>query len=192
MVKAVHMLWIWSTPRVPKGNQVHCLKRQTGSSERSVLDKSVADAADGVEISGRAAQFFPQATHVRVHRAGVDEIVVLPDILQQLFARLHAAAALRQHGQQLEFCRGEFDAFAVTMMMGMAAVAGSRRRILQTSSPSTSGSIKSSTIKSGSEERAFFNASLPSAAVTTSKLAALRLKSINSTASGSSSTTRIF
>src|SRR5436190_314313 len=53
------------------------------------------------------------------------------------------------------------------MMMGMAAVAGSRRRILQTSSPSTSGSFKSSTIKSGREDRAFFNASLPSAAVST-------------------------
>ena len=54
--------------------------------ERSVLDKPVANTSDGVEVSGCAPQFFPQAAHVSVHRAGVDEIVILPDILQESFA----------------------------------------------------------------------------------------------------------
>src|SRR5579859_6770426 len=78
------------------------------------------------------------------------------------------------------------------MTMGILAVAGSRRSILQTSKPSTSGNIKSSTMRLGKAEWAFLRASAPSAAVTTSKPAGLRLYSTSSTASGSSSTTRIF
>ena len=44
-----------------------------------------------------------------VHRARINQVVVLPDIAQQLLARLHPAAALRQHGQELEFCGRQLD-----------------------------------------------------------------------------------
>src|SRR5436190_14012736 len=77
------------------------------------------------------------------------------------------------------------------MMIGMVEVIGSRRKILQTSSPVISGSMRSSTIKLGELARALPSASVPSAAVTTEKPACSKLNSTSSTASGSSSTTRI-
>src|ERR1017187_3903711 len=78
------------------------------------------------------------------------------------------------------------------MMMGMLAVLGSRRRLLQTSKPSTSGSMTSSRTRAGRVARAFSKACRPLAALSTSKPAPFKLTSINSRASGSSSTTRIF
>ena len=50
---------------------------------------------------------------MRVHGAGIDEVFVLPNVLQQLFARLDTPATLRQHGQQFELRRGQLDAFAL-------------------------------------------------------------------------------
>src|SRR5579863_4686385 len=80
---------------------------------------------------------------------------------------------------------------AVSMMTGMGAVEGSRRKISQTDRPSSSGIIKSSTIKSGNAARAWFNASMPFAAVMTSYPSAFKLNDTSSTRSGSSSTTKI-
>ena len=51
--------------------------------------------------------------------------------------------------------------------MGTLAVAASRRSVLQISKPSISGNITSRMIRAGVCERAFFNASAPSAAVVT-------------------------
>src|SRR5690606_9816510 len=65
---------------------------------------------------------------------------------------------------------------------------GSRRRILQTSRPSISGSIKSRTIRSGRSARATASASSPSLAATGVKPAVRKLRLRTSSASGSSST----
>jgi len=59
-----------------------------------------------------AAQLFPEAPHVRIHRAGVDHGFIAPDIPQQSFARLHPPPPLRQHGHQLEFGGGQGDRLA--------------------------------------------------------------------------------
>ena len=69
----------------------------------------VADAAHGVEILGGAAHLFAEPAHVGIDGAGVDEVVVFPDILEKFFARLHAAPALREDGEEFEFGGGELD-----------------------------------------------------------------------------------
>ena len=60
---------------------------------QSFLDKPVPHAAHRVEITRRRAELFPQPPHVRVHRPRVNQVVVLPHVLQQLLAGLHPARA---------------------------------------------------------------------------------------------------
>ena len=59
--------------------------------------------------------------------------------------------------------RSDSSARAVSMMIGIAAVFSSARSSRQTSSPSTCGSITSSTIKSGGLLRTASSASRPDA-----------------------------
>src|ERR1051326_8038771 len=87
----------------------------SGEATRASLcafDKTVSDAADGIEIFCGEAELLAQAAHVGVHGAGVDEIVVFPNVAKQLLAGLDAAAALREDGEQFEFGGGEFHGFA--------------------------------------------------------------------------------
>ena len=48
-----------------------------------------------------------------IHRAGFDDAVVPPNLLEQLFAGLNAALALGQDSKQAEFRGGEFDRLAL-------------------------------------------------------------------------------
>lgn len=70
-----------------------------GGVQDSVLHEAVANAPDGVEVAGGAAQLFAEPPHVGVHGAGVDDVVVLPDILEQLFAGLDPTAPLHEGGE---------------------------------------------------------------------------------------------
>src|ERR1039457_1929340 len=78
------------------------------------------------------------------------------------------------------------------MITGIEEVDASRLRILHTSSPSTSGSIRSRTMRSGCSSRATAIARAPSLAKMGVNPASRSLKPRTSSASGSSSTTRIF
>jgi len=68
----------------------------------------------------------------------------------------------------------------VSMMIGTEAVAGSRRKLSQTSKPFNPGNIRSRIIKSGDIERVFTRASVPLAAVPMAKPAAFKVKQITS------------
>jgi len=50
----------------------------------SVFDESISDTTDGVEVAASASQFFPQAPHVGIDRSSVDDVVIFPDIAEQL------------------------------------------------------------------------------------------------------------
>ncbi len=76
------------------------------------LDEPVANTPHGVEIAGGAPQLFAKPPHVGVHGPGVDDVVVLPDVLEQLIAGLDASSALHEGREELELGGGEFDAFA--------------------------------------------------------------------------------
>src|ERR1043166_1595018 len=65
----------------------------------------ITDAADRLEIIGRAADFFPQPSHVSIDGATIDRVLVTPNILQQPVAGLHASATPREDFEQLEFRR---------------------------------------------------------------------------------------
>src|SRR5438105_1850700 len=53
--------------------------------------KSITHAPDGIQESGGFAKLFSQAPHMGVDRPGVDHVLIVPDILEQLVARLNAA-----------------------------------------------------------------------------------------------------
>src|ERR1019366_6603772 len=78
------------------------------------------------------------------------------------------------------------------MIIGIDEVEESRLRILQTSSPSTSGSMRSRTIRSGRSSLARAIARVPSLAKIGVYPASRSLNPSTSSASGSSSTTSIF
>src|ERR1041384_4094218 len=65
----------------------------------SFFHKAIADAANSVEIFRAGAELLAEPAHVGVHSAGIDQIVILPNVLQQLLARLHAAAPLYENSQ---------------------------------------------------------------------------------------------
>src|SRR5436190_2192517 len=75
-------------------------------------EKSVADAPDCIEILCSRAELFAEPAHVSIHRAGIDQGVIFPNVAEELFAGLHAAAALYQDCEKAEFGGGEFDGFA--------------------------------------------------------------------------------
>ena len=51
---------------------------------------------DGIDLRFYLAQLCAHGLDVGVHRAGVDEVFVIPHVAEEGFARLHAAAALDQ------------------------------------------------------------------------------------------------
>src|SRR6201992_1574102 len=66
--------------------------------------ETVADVTDGADqglVLG--AQLGPQPPDMHVHRAGAAEVVIDPDLLQQVGAGENAARVLGQKLQQLEF-----------------------------------------------------------------------------------------
>src|SRR5438309_9665078 len=65
------------------------------------LHKPVAHAAHSVEMLCGRAELFPQATHVRVHGAGVNRRVVFPHIAQQHVEGVDATCALCDQGPGL-------------------------------------------------------------------------------------------
>src|SRR5258707_240330 len=86
--------------------------------------------------------------------------------------------------------RSDSSARAVRMMIGMPAVRSDARTRRHTSRPSTCGSIRSSTIRSGALTAIASSASLPEAARSVVKPALPRYRATSSAISGSSSTTR--
>src|SRR5688572_8839626 len=62
-------------------------ERRTADSPQ--IDKAVPDPAHGVEITRGPAELIPQASHVGIHSAGINEIIVFPDITKECLAGLH-------------------------------------------------------------------------------------------------------
>ena len=87
--------------------------------------------------------------------------------------------------------RSDSSARAVSMMIGMAAVASFARTRRHTSRPSTWGSIRSSTSSSGGRAAIVCSASRPEAARSVMKPALSRYRATSSAMSGSSSTIRM-
>ena len=81
---------------------------------RPVGDEAVADIADGADEGlVLAAELGPQPSHVDVDGPGPAEVVVAPDLLEQLRAAEHPARVLREELQQLELLVGEVEGRAV-------------------------------------------------------------------------------
>ncbi len=80
--------------RFDKEGRIHKSCRPSGAGAPLRLFKPVAHTPDGLKVLGRVAQFFPQTAHVGIHRPGVDQTVVFPDIPQQRFTALHPTAPL--------------------------------------------------------------------------------------------------
>ena len=66
-------------------------------------------------------EFFTQAPHVSIHRAGVNKAVIFPNVAQELITRLDAAGPLRfsllNHVQDPVSVRVYFAALAVVMVL---------------------------------------------------------------------------
>ena len=56
-----------------------------------------------------SAQFLSQTSHVGVDRAGVDGILIAPDILEEGVAGKNATPAFNHERQELELCGGQFQ-----------------------------------------------------------------------------------
>src|SRR5262245_33655379 len=99
-----------STTNAEKANRATAghITQQAGRAA-SFVDKSVAYAAQRVEISGGGAELFAEAAHVRVHGARVNGRIVAPDVAEKLLARLDPAPALGQDGEQFEFGGRQVD-----------------------------------------------------------------------------------
>jgi len=59
--------------------------------------------------SASAPSFFAQSADMRVHRAGLDFGLVIPDVNQEMLAGLHPPPPLHQQSEQFEFGRRELD-----------------------------------------------------------------------------------
>src|SRR5262249_39727085 len=94
-------------------SRISVKKIRTGHMASFRLDKAVADSAHRIKVFGGVAELFAQAAHVGVHRAGVDHSVIFPDVAEKLLARLHAAPALGEDGEELKFGGGEIHAAVV-------------------------------------------------------------------------------
>src|SRR5437879_6015182 len=100
----------------------------------------------GLGLAGLASVPFPKSASTRASNA-----FVLKGLVMKSFAR------------------AIWLDIAVTITIGIAFVAGSRRKISQVMNPSNSGNSTSNRIKSGLSERAFLSAAIPSPAVLTEK-----------------------
>src|SRR3954447_12788920 len=77
-----------------------------------ILDKTVSHPPDSIEIFCGGTELFTEAAHVGIDGAGIDEAVVFPDIAEEVFAGLDAAAALGETREQFEFGGGQFARLA--------------------------------------------------------------------------------
>src|SRR6185295_751429 len=78
----------------------------------SWLDETVPNPTYRIEILGCDAELLSKPAHVRVHRPRVDQRIVFPHVLQELFAGLHASPTLSQGCDELELGGGQVDPFA--------------------------------------------------------------------------------
>src|SRR4029453_14532935 len=62
---------------------------------------------------GGFAKFFPQAAHVRIDGARIDDTFVAPDIVEQTIARLDAPASLHERPQKSKLKAGEVDPLSI-------------------------------------------------------------------------------
>ncbi|MPM34156.1 hypothetical protein SDC9_80738 [bioreactor metagenome] len=91
----------------------------TGRRHRVLLvaalrDQAVADVADGADDAlVLGAQLGPQPPDVDVDRTGTAEVVVAPDVGEELLAAEHPPGVLQQVLQQLELGVGEIQRLAV-------------------------------------------------------------------------------
>ena len=77
---------------------------------RAVGDEAVADVADRPDQRlVLAAELGPQPPDVDVHGAGTAEVVVAPDLLEQLGPAEDPAGVLGEELQQLELLVGEVE-----------------------------------------------------------------------------------
>src|ERR1700691_2700097 len=76
--------------------------------------KLVAGTADGFyQIFRVVSERHPQPSDLHVDGALFNEYVVAPDVIQQLFAAVHAAGMGHEEFEQVEFSRSEIDLVAV-------------------------------------------------------------------------------
>ena len=81
----------------PSNSKFHSLPRSDSRPRARCRDTS------------RPLPAFPETAHVGIHCAGIDEIVVFPDILERLVAGSNAAAPLSQDREELELGGGKVD-----------------------------------------------------------------------------------
>src|SRR5579859_3087931 len=81
----------WMVPRAAKvtmnrKNHTGMIQPKFGAEDKDsaggLFHEAVADAADGIKVFGRGTNFFTEAAHVGIHRAGINEGIVLPDIAE--------------------------------------------------------------------------------------------------------------
>ena len=71
------------------------------------IDHAVANATQSLDEIRLFAEFLAQAADVGVDRASLDFGLVVPDIEQQMLARLHPPLAFHQQLQKPELGRGQ-------------------------------------------------------------------------------------
>src|ERR1041384_4641201 len=87
-------------------------------------DKAIADADHGFDAIAAQPEFLPQAADVHVERARVAEILIAPDVIEQILPGDHAAAAFRQRFEQSKLFSRELYLLALAYDANIGKIDG--------------------------------------------------------------------